>query len=136
MPVVPNRALVVTRFAVPEQDAERFLARSREALEALAGRPGYVRGHLGRGLDDPAAWLLVTEWDGVGSYRRALSNYDVKVRASPLLAQARDEPTGFEVLLAADGGGEITTTRSDRAADADSTGPGCTVPAAERRETR
>jgi hypothetical protein len=136
VPAMSSRAVVVTHFQVAEHDAERFLVEARDALEALARRPGYVRGHVGRGFDDPTAWLLVTEWDGVGSYRRALSDYDVKVRASPLLGQARDEPSGFEVLLAADAGGAITINRSDRAPDADSTGPGRTVPAADERETR
>ena len=34
-------------------------------------------------------------WDNVGSYRRALSSYDVKVAVVPLLAQAVDEATAF-----------------------------------------
>jgi hypothetical protein len=34
----------------------------------------------------------------VGSYRRALSSYDVKVTAVPLLSLAYDEPSAFEVM--------------------------------------
>ena len=64
----------------------------------LAARPGYLRGTPG---DRPTtgAWVLVTEWANVGSYRRALGDYDVKLHATPLLAQALDQPSAFEPLL-------------------------------------
>jgi hypothetical protein len=38
----------------------------------------------------------------VGSYRRALSAYDVKVTAVPLLSQAIDEPSAYELVGDAD----------------------------------
>ncbi|MGH3744480.1 MAG: antibiotic biosynthesis monooxygenase family protein, partial [Mycobacteriales bacterium] len=79
--------------------------RGRAALAVLAERPGFVRGSLGRAADDPSAWVLVTEWAGVGAWRRALSSYDVKVHARPLLALGRDEPSAFEVLVAVDAEG-------------------------------
>ncbi len=69
------------------------------ALQALAARPGFVRGRLGRLLDEPGTWLLVTEWDSVGAYRRGLSAYDVKLAATPLLLRARDEPGAVSVEL-------------------------------------
>jgi heme oxygenase (mycobilin-producing) len=105
--------LVVTRFDVPEPDAAAFLPRARAALAAFAARPGYLRGRVGRSADDPTAWVLTTEWEGVGAYRRSLSAYDVKVEAAPLLALGRDEPSAFEVLASDDG-----TAASSRAADA------------------
>lgn len=121
--------LVVSRFAVPDTDAPTFPELAAAALAALAARPGFRRGHAGRAVDDPAEWVLVTEWDGVGAYRRALSAYEVKVAATPLLARAKDEPGAYEVLVAADGTGVTGTATSDRAADADITGPG--IPAAD-----
>jgi hypothetical protein len=42
----------------------------------------------------------MTEWTGVGAYRRSLSAYDVKVDAAPLLSLGRDEPSAFELLWA------------------------------------
>ena len=129
--------LVVSRFAVPEDDAAGFTARSRVALEALAARPGFRRGRVARAVDDPAEWVLVTEWDGVGAYRRALSAYEVKVDAAPLLGQARAEPGAFEVLVAVDGEGPVVTSGSDRAADAGTVAPGAGVrPDGSRREDR
>ena len=106
--------LVVTRFEVAESDADVFLDQARAALSAFAARPGYLRGRVGRAADDPTAWVLTTEWVGVGAYRRSLSSYDVKVHGAPLLSRGRDEPSAFEVLVSDEG--EAT---SGRAADAD-----------------
>jgi len=89
--------IVQTRFDVTSAD---FEGRATAALDVLSLRPGFIRGRLGRAADDPSVWLLTTEWDSVGSYRRSLSSYDVKVIATTLLAEGRDEPSAFEVLVA------------------------------------
>ncbi|MCW2867614.1 MAG: hypothetical protein JWR20_1802, partial [Marmoricola sp.] len=68
------------------------------ALEVLAERAGFEDGRLGRNVDDPGLWTMVTRWRDVGSYRRALSAYDVKVHAVPLLSRALDEPSAYEEL--------------------------------------
>lgn len=115
--------LVVTRFDVPAEQAQDFLPRARTALDAFSGRPGFLRGRIGRAADDPTAWVLTTEWDGVGSYRRSLSSYEVKVDAAPLLALGHDEPSAFEVLHASDAG-VASSSVSRRAADADQVGIG------------
>lgn len=107
--------LVVNRFAVAGEDQETFAARARAALAVLAVRPGYLRGSVGRAYDDLAHWCLVTEWESVGAYRRALSAYDVKVTATPLLAESLDEPSAYEALALADPAGEVRVVRSDRA---------------------
>ena len=112
--------LVVTRFDAVGPD---FADLAQAALEAFAGRPGFLRGRVGRAADDPSAWVLTTEWDGVGSYRRSLGAYEVKVHAAPLLAQGHDEPSAFEVLRAVDGGASAVQV-SRRAADADVVGLG------------
>jgi quinol monooxygenase YgiN len=116
--------LVVSRFTVPPAEGDRFAELARAALAALAERPGFRRGHAGRAVDDPAEWVLVSEWVGVGAYRRALGTYEVKLAATPLLAQARDDAGAFEELVTADPGGVSATAASDRATDADTAGPG------------
>src|ERR1700712_5447413 len=109
--------LVVSRFDVAEADGAGFLDRARAALGAFAARTGFIRGRIGRSADAPTVWALTTEWDSVGSFRRALSDFDVKVHASTLLAEAVDAPSAFEVLTGWEGPVE-TAGRSDRAADA------------------
>lgn len=88
----------MNRFRVPPQGAEEFRAGVAAAHAALAGRPGYVDGSVGRNVDDPDLWVLTTRWENVGSYRRALSAYDVKLTAVPLLSQAIDEPSAYELV--------------------------------------
>ncbi|MDW5327421.1 antibiotic biosynthesis monooxygenase family protein [Plantactinospora sp. KLBMP9567] len=109
--------LVTNRFVVAEETAGTFTERAHAALAALAARPGYRRGELLRALDDPRHWCLVTEWESVGTYRRALGAFDVKVNATPLLAESLDEPSAYETLASAEPDGQVEVTPSDRAAD-------------------
>jgi antibiotic biosynthesis monooxygenase len=103
--------IAITHFT---DDGDDFAGRAQAALAALAARPGYLRGTLGRSTDDPSAWVLLTEWQNVGSYRRALGNYEVKLHATPLLASALDVPGGFEPLLDVAPGGAAIARASDR----------------------
>lgn len=90
--------LVVSRFRVPAADADAFREEMELAHATLAARPGYSAGTLGRNVDDPELWVLATHWEHVGAYRRALSAYDVKLHAVPLLSRALDEPSAYEVV--------------------------------------
>ncbi len=90
--------LVVSRFRVPVEDGEPFRAELAAAHAVLATCVGYVDGQVGRNLDDPTLWALVTRWENVGAYRRALSSYDVKLNAVQLLSRALDEPSAYEVV--------------------------------------
>ncbi|HLU45919.1 MAG TPA: antibiotic biosynthesis monooxygenase family protein [Natronosporangium sp.] len=105
--------LALNRFVVASERTAEFTARAHAALTALAAQPGYLGGELVRALDDPTRWCLVTRWESVGAYRRALGNFDVRVEAVPLLAQAEDEPSAYEVLADADPGGAVAVHRSD-----------------------
>jgi heme oxygenase (mycobilin-producing) len=98
--------------------AAQFADAARAALEAFAACPGFTDGRLGRSADDPSWWCLVTRWESVGAYRRALGSLAVKVAATPLLAEAVEEPAAFEVMAEADPGGPVRSGGSDRAPDA------------------
>jgi hypothetical protein len=43
-------------------------------------------------------WVLVSEWVNVGSYRRALGSYDVKMASAVLMGAVVNEPTAYEVV--------------------------------------
>lgn len=91
--------IVVNRFRVsPDEPAKvaSFRADLEGARAALAERPGYLGGEIGRNVDDPQLWVLTTRWEHVGAYRRALSAYDVKLAAVPVLSRAIDEPGAYE----------------------------------------
>jgi quinol monooxygenase YgiN len=89
--------LVVARLRPPD-DEESFRTDIRAAIAALATRPGHVSTRLARALDDPTMWVLVSEWVNVGSYRRALSNFDVRMASGVLMGAVIPEPTAYEVV--------------------------------------
>lgn len=109
--------LVMNRFLVEPQAADAFVERAHAALAALAACRGYRSGELARALDEPRHWCLVTRWESVGTYRRALGAFDVKINATPLLAESVDEPSAFEALATAEPGAEVVANASDRAAE-------------------
>ena len=86
---------VVTRLRVPEADGDAFVAAVRQLIGALEARPGFRDAELGRAADEPGLWALVTRWDGVGAYRRALSAAEVKITGAPVWVHALDEPSAY-----------------------------------------
>lgn len=117
--------LVITRHRLPlagYPSTPDALAAARELLAVLAGLPGYNRGWLTRAVDDPDLLVLAHEWEDVGSYRRALSAYEVKLRW-PFLQTAVDEATAFEVLVSRTPD-TLLEQPSARGADADVVGLG------------
>jgi len=89
--------LVVNRFRVPADDPQ-FRVDLETAHATLAAQQGYVDGWIGRNVDEPDLWTLTTRWEHVGAYRRALSTYDAKLTAVPVLGRAVDEPSAYEVV--------------------------------------
>lgn len=98
--------LVVNRFRVPESEALSFRRDLETAHALLAAGEGYVDGSVGRNVDEPGLWVLVTRWASPGAYRRALSSYDVKAGAVALLGRAIDEPSAYETV---EPGGDLNT---------------------------
>ena len=97
----------------------------------LADRPPWPRWHaaglvcasIGQSTDEAELFVIRTEWAGVGAYRRALSSYDVKLNAVPLLSTAVDESSAFEIVRHWTPEGR-TTAASGLAADAGAVGLG------------
>ena len=86
---------VVTRLRVPDSEVAGFEDAVAGVVAALGARPGFLEGRWGQAPDDPALWALVTRWDAVGSYRRALSAATVKIAGAPVWVHAVDEPRVF-----------------------------------------
>ena len=102
--------LAVTRCLVPSADHDMFVAAARDTLAVLEQRPGFRRGHVGRAMDDETRWVLSTEWESVGAYRRGLSAYDSKVALAPLMEFIVDEPSAYDVVLSV----EASSSPQDR----------------------
>jgi hypothetical protein len=90
--------LAITRYRVPEDRTDDFVRTATEVLRALEKSQGHRSGRLGRAVDDPELWAMVTEWGGAGYYRRALGAYEVRVALIPLSALAIDEAGAYEIV--------------------------------------
>lgn len=89
--------IVVNRFRVPEAEGLAFEADAAEALELLRAKPGLHAVDLVRNLDDPELWALITRWEHVGAYRRALGGYESKMVLVPFLSRSIDEPSAYDL---------------------------------------
>ncbi len=96
--VLPHGATVfaVTRLRADGDDGAALAAAVGALLQALSTKPGFRDGELGRSADDPGLFALVTRWDGVGFYRRALSAAEVKITGAPVWVHALDEPSVYQ----------------------------------------
>ena len=90
--------LAALALSWPFNDRQSYWHGLLAALAVLGARPGFLAADLERNLDDPDLWALVTRWQNVGSYRRALQGYEAKVVVVPLLSEALDEPSAYEEL--------------------------------------
>jgi heme-degrading monooxygenase HmoA len=88
--------IAIARFQVQLKDGADFRSELEGVKSVLAEAAGFISGSVGQNLDDPTLWMLTTEWENVGSYRRALSSTRAKLEAIPVLARAIDEPGAYE----------------------------------------
>jgi len=88
--------IAIARFEQPLSQATDFRAELEAVKAVLSEATGFKSGSVGQNLDEPSLWVLTTEWENVGSYRRALSSTRAKLEAIPVLARAIDEPGAYE----------------------------------------
>ncbi|WP_049561491.1 antibiotic biosynthesis monooxygenase family protein [Nonomuraea sp. SBT364] len=93
--------LAVIRYTVPESQSQDFAKQGHAILDLLAEQPGYLRGRLARSVDEPNLWAVVSEWEGAGFYRRALSA--ARMAMYPLMTLMVNEPSAFEDVYLLDG---------------------------------
>ena len=80
-------------------DAASWKLEAKQATNVLQERPGFVSASIFHNADSPERYLIKTDWLDVGSYRRALGSMEAKIGVWPFLANMRDEPTAFEMLV-------------------------------------
>lgn len=70
------------------------MKQGQHIIDTLAAQPGYLRARLARSVDEPNLWALVSEWEGAGFYRRALSA--ARMAMYPLMILMLNEPSAYE----------------------------------------
>lgn len=80
-----------------------WLLDAEVAIKTLQTKSGFLTAEVGRSPDEPNRVIVTTKWADVGSYRRALSSTESKMKVWPFLANMQDAPSAFEVLLSAEG---------------------------------
>jgi hypothetical protein len=80
-------------------DSATWKLEAQQAMSVLQSRSGFVHGSIFHNADSLERYLIKTDWQDVGSYRRALSSMEAKVGVWPFLANMRDEATAFELLM-------------------------------------
>jgi|UniRef100_UPI0040490524 quinol monooxygenase YgiN len=88
--------IAIARFEQALSQAADFRAELETVKAVLSEAAGFISATIGQNLDEPTLWVLTTEWENVGSYRRALSSTRAKLEAIPVLARAIDEPGAYE----------------------------------------
>ncbi len=91
--------LAVNRLDAFGNPAEQVIAELSVLIDVLATLPGFQFARAGRCIEEPDVWVLLSEWDSVGTYRRALSSHAVKTSGYPVFARIVDEPGAYEVIL-------------------------------------
>jgi heme-degrading monooxygenase HmoA len=86
----------IARFSIPLGEATQFRGELEQAKDVLSSAAGFISAFIGQNLDEPELWALTTQWENVGSYRRALSSTRAKLEAIPVLARAIDEAGAYE----------------------------------------
>ncbi|GAB3702318.1 antibiotic biosynthesis monooxygenase family protein [Mariniluteicoccus flavus] len=88
--------IVVNRFRVTDADGLAFHAAAEPAVALLRTKAGLQSVDLVQNLDEPDLWALVTRWDHVGAYRRALGGFESKMTLVPFLSRSIDEPSAYD----------------------------------------
>lgn len=86
-----------------QADLTTWLNQAEIAIKTLQEKPGFISAEVGRSPDQEDRVVVITKWADVGSYRRALSSTESKLKVWPFLASMHDQPSAFEVLLSAEG---------------------------------
>lgn len=115
--------LVITKHRVHPHEMSTWTQSAKVAIAPLAACAGCLGVEIGLATDEADLAVVVSKWENVGAYRRALSNFEVKMHSIPFLSTAMDESSAFE-LIYQNVSGQIKEFDAARALDADEIGLG------------
>lgn len=118
-----SELLVITKHRVHPNEMASWTQSAKTAISPLAACAGCLGTEIGLATDEADLAVVVSKWENVGAYRRALSNFEVKMHSIPFLSTAVDESSAFE-LIHRNVTGQTTEFDAARALDADEIGLG------------
>jgi len=66
--------------------------------ELFSESPGFLSMELGQSTDSLEVLTVIHRWESVGSYRKALSRYEVKAEVIPFLSQFTRDSVTVEII--------------------------------------
>ncbi|EGX58937.1 hypothetical protein SZN_15188 [Streptomyces zinciresistens K42] len=87
----PERVRVVRLLRVREGMEADFVTSYREVRRGAEGFPGHLGEQLCRSLDDPAQWMLTSEWASLEAVQRWRTGTDHRALVAPMNACLHDD---------------------------------------------
>ena len=99
MNVAPNTIAVIAQLAVPAGSRVQFEQGYERLVELCAQSPGFLSSELGQSTDSLEDFTLIHRWADVGTYRKFLSRYDVKIEVIPFLSTFTKDSVTVEIIM-------------------------------------
>ena len=89
----PNRVRVLVYAQAPDEGPDAVEAAYHEISQALDGTPGLLGNELLRAADDPAAFIVMSEWASFDAFRSWEEGAEHRDATSPLRRYQRPPGT-------------------------------------------
>jgi len=99
MNVAPNTIAVIAQLAVPAGSRAQFEQGYERLVELCAQSPGFLSSELGQSTDSLEDFTLIHRWADVGTYRKFLSRYEVKIEVIPFLSTFTKDSVTVEIIM-------------------------------------
>ena len=98
MNIQANLIAVVGQLSVSAAERDSFDQGYDRMSELFSESPGFLSMELGQSTDSLEDLTVIHRWESVGSYRKALSRYEIKAEVIPFLSQFMRDSVTVEII--------------------------------------
>jgi quinol monooxygenase YgiN len=98
MNIQANLIAVVGQLIVPAAKRDSFDQGYDRMSELFSESPGFLSMELGQSTDSLEDLTVIHRWESVGSYRKALSRYEIKAEVIPFLSHFMRDSVTVEII--------------------------------------
>ena len=98
MNIQANLIAVVGQLIVRAAERDSFDQGYDRMSELFSESPGFLSMELGQSTDSLEDLTVIHRWESVGSYRKALSRYEIKAEVIPFLSQFMRDSVTVEII--------------------------------------